>query len=302
MRDDDLGPALAWAEAHAGFLAARSSPLTFRLHRSQYVRLLLSDSLPLPASLATPMLPPAPPVAQMNGRVGADASPAAPPQGPQLAYAYAREHFQPFLGSVHAAEIQRLMCAALFLPLERLLRSPYADIFAPSPDARPRAAPADELDGGDAVMADGERPPSVASRAPAPTDPADLHAPHLAPLFTAEYCAFIKRSREPALKVATDIGGGGALSRLAKVRSVMKERRTEWTQAGELPVSVFPCERADSADRDPLAARIPLPLGLLLPSQQGAGQRPQSAHDARLWTCHCQGEPGETVQGRPVRR
>jgi len=238
MREDDLGPALAWAEAHADFLAARSSPLTFRLHRSQYVRLLLSDSLPLPASLATPILPPAPPAsnARTNGRVGGDASLLPASQGPQLAYAYAREHFQPFLGSVHAAEIQRLMCAALFLPLERLLRSPYADIFAPSPDARPRSTAADELDGGDAVMADGERPPSVASRAPAPTDPADLHAPHLAPLFTAEYCAFIKRSREPALKVATDIGGGGALSRIAKVRSVMKERRTEWTQAGELPV------------------------------------------------------------------
>ena len=74
----------------------------------------------------------------------------------------------------------------------------------------------------------------------APTDPDGVHAAHLVPLFSSEFCASLNMSRDLPLRVATDIGGGGALAKLAKVRSVMKEKRTEWTTVGELPVRLVP--------------------------------------------------------------
>ena len=217
MRDEqDLRAALAWAEQHREFLSARGSALQFHLHRSQYVRLLLSDSIPIPPTLELPSLPKASP---STG------------QGQHLAYAYARTHFTPFFQQ-HGAEIQRLLTAALFLPIERLLRSPYADVFAAAPrpaEYATEAVPAES--NADVVMTD-----APAAPVPPPSDPDDLHFAHLGPLLTAEYCALLKRSRDLPLKVATDIGGGEALARLAKVRTVMKDKRAEWTQAGELPV------------------------------------------------------------------
>lgn len=39
------------------------------------------------------------------------------------------------------------------------------------------------------------------------------------------------------LRVVGDIGGGGALARIEKGRKVMRERKSEWSQIDELPVS-----------------------------------------------------------------
>lgn len=58
----------------------------------------------------------------------------------------------------------------------------------------------------------------------------------LVPLFSKEYCASLGMSRQDPLRVASDIGGGGALARIEKGRKVMRERKSEWSQTDELPV------------------------------------------------------------------
>lgn len=70
---------------------------------------------------------------------------------------------------------------------------------------------------------------------------ADLASPSvhadLEPLFAKEYCASLGMSRQVPLRVVGDIGGGGALARIEKGRKVMRERKSEWSQTDELPVS-----------------------------------------------------------------
>ncbi|KAE9400787.1 hypothetical protein BT96DRAFT_1096276 [Gymnopus androsaceus JB14] len=97
LRNQDIGPALSWARGHRTFLQARSSPLEFYLHRSQYIRLLLLSHPP--NSLA--------------------------------AISYAQAELQPFFRD-HQAEFQRLMNCVTYLPLSRLQTSQYADLASPS--------------------------------------------------------------------------------------------------------------------------------------------------------------------------
>ena len=70
---------------------------------------------------------------------------------------------------------------------------------------------------------------------------ADLASPSvhtdLEPMFAKEYCASLGMSRQVPLRVVGDIGGGGALARIEKGRKVMRERKSEWSQSDELPVS-----------------------------------------------------------------
>lgn len=69
---------------------------------------------------------------------------------------------------------------------------------------------------------------------------ADLASPaihaDLERMFATEYCASLGMSRQAPLRVICDIGGGGALARIEKGRKVMRERKSEWSQADELPV------------------------------------------------------------------
>lgn len=60
----------------------------------------------------------------------------------------------------------------------------------------------------------------------------------LEPLFAKEYCARLGMSRQVPLRVVGDIGGGGALARIEKGRKVMGDRKVEWDQMTELPVSL----------------------------------------------------------------
>lgn len=60
----------------------------------------------------------------------------------------------------------------------------------------------------------------------------------LEPLFAKEYCASLGMSRQVPLKVLCDIAGGGALAKIEKGRKVMRERKSEWSQTDELPVSL----------------------------------------------------------------
>ncbi|KAF8831340.1 hypothetical protein HHX47_DHR1000695 [Lentinula edodes] len=97
LRNQDIGPALLWTRRHRAFLQARGSPLEFYLHRSQYIRLLLSSHLsnPLPA------------------------------------ISYANAELRPFFHD-HQVEFQRLLNCVIYLPLSRLQSSPYADLASPS--------------------------------------------------------------------------------------------------------------------------------------------------------------------------
>lgn len=150
-----------WASRHQDFLKSRASPLVFSLHRSQYIRLLLSTH----------------------------------PPDPEAAIHYARVHLGPFHAE-HEAELCRLMACMSYLPLSKLQRSPYQDLAQPQ-----------------------------------------LHF-DLEALFAKEYCANLGMSRQVPLRVVGDIGGGGALARIEKGKKVMKDRKTEWAQSDELPVSL----------------------------------------------------------------
>ncbi|EIM89889.1 uncharacterized protein STEHIDRAFT_74240 [Stereum hirsutum FP-91666 SS1] len=95
LRDHNTEPALEWARRNRVFLESRSSSLEFYLHRSEYIRLLLSSHPPQPA----------------------------------LAIAYANKYLRPFFHT-HATEFQRLLSCIMYL--SRLDKSPYADLASPT--------------------------------------------------------------------------------------------------------------------------------------------------------------------------
>ncbi|KAH9842822.1 CTLH/CRA C-terminal to lish motif domain-containing protein [Rhodofomes roseus] len=97
LREQDIGPALQWAERNREFLHNRSSPLEFLLHRSRYLRFLTSNDA----------------------------------RGQYAAIAYAQDHFPPFYGQ-HESEIRQLMGCLLYMPIWRLIASPYANLASPS--------------------------------------------------------------------------------------------------------------------------------------------------------------------------
>lgn len=84
-------PFFRWCETHRDFLRKRNSSLEFNLHRSRYMRILMSSNDPTPA------------------------------------LSYARRHFPPLFPS-HAPQVSRLTSALAFLPPPRLVTSPYADL------------------------------------------------------------------------------------------------------------------------------------------------------------------------------
>ncbi|KAF8321560.1 hypothetical protein DL93DRAFT_2072274 [Clavulina sp. PMI_390] len=92
LRTSDLDPALKWCQVNTKWLEERRSTLEFNLHRSKYIQILTQST---------------------NA-------------GPALAYA--RRYF-PSLYGHHTPELLRLMAAPAFLPLSRLLTSPYADLL-----------------------------------------------------------------------------------------------------------------------------------------------------------------------------
>jgi E3 ubiquitin-protein transferase RMND5 len=55
--------------------------------------------------------------------------------------------------------------------------------------------------------------------------------------FTGEFCALLDLSAESPLYVAVT-AGSLALPTLLKMQNIMKEKKTEWTSANELPVEV----------------------------------------------------------------
>lgn len=145
----------------------------------------------------------------------------------KLAFAYARRHFKPFLHS-QILEVQRLYCLLMFLPeFPAAAPSPSSTRSADqTPIPSPSAPPLHHFY---------QRFPPLYHPL---LDARLVHAPALLPLFRLDYCARMGVARDPPLKIAVEIGAGGALSRIMKVRQVMKLKGNEWSQADELPVSL----------------------------------------------------------------
>jgi len=119
-----------------------------------------------------------------------------PPHGvnpKEAAIQYTKQYLKPLLDD-HVHDISRLITSMLFLPEERMSRSPYADLTSPA-----------------------------------------IHT-LLEPMFVKEYCALMGISRQLPLKVVSDIGGNGALARIEKAKKLMRDK---WSQADELPVSLY---------------------------------------------------------------
>lgn len=126
----------------------------------------------------------------------------------QQALAYGGEHFRRLHTPARKDLISALLTSAIYMPFPRLLSSPYASLYTPylTPSSHSAA-------GGGAI----ETSPLCAT-------------------FAARFLETLGLPRESALSVVSDIGGGGAMAKILKVRSVMKEKKTEWSAVGELPV------------------------------------------------------------------
>lgn len=64
------------------------------------------------------------------------------------------------------------------------------------------------------------------------------HAPFLLPMFKVEFCSRVGVAKEPPLRIGVEVGAGGALNRIWKVRNMMMKSGNEWSQGDELPVSL----------------------------------------------------------------
>lgn len=243
----------SWAKENRTFLESRKSSLEFHIHRSNFIRLLVSDAIALPVNFLSSLS-----IAVESDEMDTSTVlfPESDLQGPHLALNYARLYFKPFFES-HSEEISRLLTATIFMPLERLLRTPYANIFNPhqflsttnlpsspttpkveSPTHLPGEMANAEIEATSTNQVNGNHEIATPKQ-PMRYDPNAVHADYLIPLFTCEYCILKNVPRVPPLKVVTDIGGGGALAKIAKVRSVMKQNKNEWSQNEELPVRDF---------------------------------------------------------------
>lgn len=127
----------------------------------------------------------------------------------EAALVYGGTHFPRFMTPSRQPLINALLTSTLFTPLARLVDSPYASLYAPyhSSSTASTLAPATNAAMTKVIAA-----------------------------FSNVYLATLGIAKESPLKVVTDIGGGGALARILKVRTVMKEKKTEWSAIGELPV------------------------------------------------------------------
>lgn len=243
IRMGNLSSAIEWATKEADFLDGRSSQLEFALHRSRFLQIALGkeksgnhidddedsggdqfmeardhhDQLSDPDGEEMDeddkSLHRSSSNQTYSGKaLNADGDIQAMSTAEE-ALVYGRQHFRPSQAA-HFDEIKRLFTFLLFLPDSRL-----------SPD---------ELHDHNSLTI---RIPSVYHYF---LDEDQMHSSTLAPLFQREFTARQGVAREAPLKVAVEVGAGGALNIIIKVRSLMKEKGNEWSQADELPVSDMP--------------------------------------------------------------
>lgn len=120
---------------------------------------------------------------------------------------YGGAHLLPMMTTPERkAVVGSLLAAPLYLPFSRLLASPYASLFAP-------------------YAAAAEQPRGAAN-------------PVVASMLADAYLGSVGLARQSALEVAAEIGMNGAVAKIQKVQSVMRETKTEWTTVDELPVEI----------------------------------------------------------------
>lgn len=140
------------------------------------------------------------------------AAPAAEGVNPHVeaALRYGGTHFRRFLSPDRRDLIAALLTSAIYLPFPRLLSSPYGPLFT-----------------------------SYLPTTSGPVKQGAVESSALCKTFAEAFLQRLGLTRESPLSVVTDIGGGGAMGRIQKVRNVMKEKRTEWSAVGELPVRLL---------------------------------------------------------------
>lgn len=134
----------------------------------------------------------------------------------ELAVQYGRAHFRRHMKQ-HMSEVQALYSFILYLPSS----------LPGDPDA---GSPSEHL------QYLYETVPFKYHRF---LDNSAVHAAYLVPLFQADFCAYNHLARDAPLQTAVEVSASGALTKILKVRQVMKMRGNEWSQANELPVSVL---------------------------------------------------------------
>ncbi len=228
MGSGDLRPAIQWAQENRPFLESRKSALEFALHRSQFIRIAAGTILPgSDGGVAENRDPDGENVEMLSASIDALPAAASAPShavvvamartNVEQALAYGREHFKPFR-TTHLAEIQRLFTLLAFLPA-----------FLPAPAYGP--------EGVDSVPVEHLIPTVPLIYRPL-LDTRLVHAPLLEPLFKLEFCARHRIAKEAPLAIGVEVGAGGALNRIIKVKAVMKESGNEWSQADELPIEI----------------------------------------------------------------
>lgn len=219
--------ALEWVYAHPD--ADPAQDLEFELRKEEYIRLLLggqpdlglsntgddlSMSIEQEPSEREPLLSSTNTLSAREGQVKLSGPTRQPPTHVTNALQYGGQHFRRLLTPARTDSITALLTAPVYMPFSRLIKSPYGAIFAPYAPAATSAANS--------------------------FDSPDLAADHNAKLvasFSAAYLRSIGLPKDSPLTVVTDIGSGGAMAKIQKVRAVMKEKKTEWSAVGELPVS-----------------------------------------------------------------
>ncbi|GAA5925537.1 ubiquitin-protein ligase RMD5 [Sporobolomyces koalae] len=130
----------------------------------------------------------------------------------QAALAYGGQHFRHLLTATRTPLVCALLTAPLYMPFSKLVRSPYGSIFEPY----------------------SRSPAQPSTSTAASTNPTNA----LCARFSAAYLRSLGLPKQSPLTVVTDVGGSGAMAKIMKVRAVMKEKRTEWSASGELPVEI----------------------------------------------------------------
>ncbi|PWN18363.1 hypothetical protein BCV69DRAFT_288419 [Microstroma glucosiphilum] len=208
-----LQPAIEWAQVNRPFLESRSSQLEFALQRSQFLRIAIGAPALSGASVTTSLM--ATDSDGENVTMTRPSSSASFYSPIEEAMHYGRKHFGHHRAS-QLSELQALYTFILFLPPTGLT----------DPDAGSSSHYLARLH---------QQVPLVYHRF---LDANRMHSALLEPVFQAEFCARNQLARDPPLKIAVEVGTGGALQKIMKVRQVMKIRGNEWSQAEELPIDI----------------------------------------------------------------
>ncbi|KAI9615693.1 hypothetical protein H4Q26_011329, partial [Puccinia striiformis f. sp. tritici PST-130] len=190
LKAGDLGPALEWAERNREWLDARESSLGFDLHRSQFIRLLTQPAFDHRSTHSSSNQ-------NVKDKMEIEVELESNNVEDQMMESDSNDStvqvpiiLQTQSNKRDPEEEPQYLEEYSKSREKALKRSPYAEFYRPSDDNH-----GDDFDCSDLW----------------------LHADHLVPLFTKEFYARLQWSKELPLTVATELGSGGALAKIAKV-------------------------------------------------------------------------------------